>query len=63
MDHFTARSVRWPMSLVMQIIGADIQACREIKMGDFPAKWMVDALMVVGHAKALIHPMGYLCPS
>jgi hypothetical protein len=38
-DQFLSGQVRWPTSLLMQIIGADIQACREIRMGNFPDKW------------------------
>lgn len=38
-DHFLSGHVRWPTSLLMQVIGADIQACREITMGNFPEKW------------------------
>lgn len=38
-DHFLSGQVHWPTSLLMQIIGADIQACREITMGNFPKKW------------------------
>ena len=39
-DHFSSGRVRWPTSLLMQVIGADIQACRGISMGNFPEKWM-----------------------
>ena len=42
-DHFASGRVRWPTSLLMQIIGADIQACRGILMGNFPSKWMDSA--------------------
>jgi hypothetical protein len=38
-DNFASGQVRWPNSLLMQIIGADVHACREIQMGNFPAKW------------------------
>jgi hypothetical protein len=39
-DNFASGQVRWPSSLLMQIIGADVHACREIKMGNFPEKWL-----------------------
>jgi hypothetical protein len=42
-DHFASGRVRWPTSLLMQIIGADIQACRGILMGNFPSKWLDSA--------------------
>jgi hypothetical protein len=42
-DHFSSGQVRWPTSLLMQVIGADIQACRGITMGNFPEKWMENA--------------------
>ena len=42
-DHFASGRVRWPTSLLMQIIGADIQACRGISMGNFPSKWLDSA--------------------
>jgi hypothetical protein len=38
-DHFASGRVRWPTSLLMQIIGADVQACRGVSMGNFPSKW------------------------
>jgi hypothetical protein len=38
-DNFATGQVRWPTSLLMQIIGADVHACREIRMGNFPEKW------------------------
>jgi hypothetical protein len=38
-DQFLSRHVHWPTSLLMHIIGADIQACHEIRMGNFPDKW------------------------
>jgi hypothetical protein len=38
-DQLNGGSVRWPTALLMQIIGADIHACREIIMGNFPPKW------------------------
>jgi hypothetical protein len=39
-DHFSSGWVRWLTSLLMQVIGADIQACCGISMGNFPEKWM-----------------------
>ena len=42
-DQFSSGRVRWPTSLLMQIIGADIQACQGIAMGNFPTKWMESA--------------------
>ena len=39
-DNFATGQVRWPTSLLMQIIGADVHACREIQMGNFPEKWL-----------------------
>lgn len=42
-DHFSSGRVRWPTSLLMQVIGADIQACRGITMGNFPEKWRENA--------------------
>jgi hypothetical protein len=42
-NQFAVGNVRWPTSLLMQIIGADVQACREIKMGNFPDKWSSQA--------------------
>ena len=39
-DSFSSGQVRWPTSLLMQVIGADVHACREIAMGNFPAKWL-----------------------
>lgn len=38
-DDFSAGRVTWPTSLLMQIVGADVHACREIRMGNFPDKW------------------------
>ena len=38
-DDFSSGHVRWPTSLLMQIVGADVHACREICMGNFPEKW------------------------
>jgi hypothetical protein len=52
-DHFSSGRVRWPTSLLMQIIAADIQACREIAMGNFPDKWKETA--TVG---SYLHPQG-----
>ncbi len=67
---FMAGTVWWPTSLLMQIIGADTQACREIKMGNFPAKWMTtangyDGCPWVGWGTQKYHSYswGYLCPS
>jgi hypothetical protein len=38
-DNFSTGQVQWLTSLLMQIIGADVHACSEIRMGNFPAKW------------------------
>ena len=38
-DRFLSGQVRWLTSLLMQVIGADIQVCHEITMGNFPKKW------------------------
>jgi hypothetical protein len=38
-NQLAMESVRWPTSLLMQIIGADVHACWEIQMGNFPQKW------------------------
>lgn len=35
-DNCATGQVWWPLSLLMQIIGAEVHACREIKMGNFP---------------------------
>jgi hypothetical protein len=52
-DHFSSGRVRWPTLLLMQIIWANIQACREIAMGNFPDKWKETA--TVG---SYLHPQG-----
>jgi hypothetical protein len=53
LDQFLSGQVRWPTSLLMQIIEADIQACREIKMGNFPEKWRETATVGL-----LLSPIG-----
>jgi hypothetical protein len=42
-NQFAVGNVRWPTSLLMQIIGSDVQACRELRMGNFPDKWTAQA--------------------
>jgi hypothetical protein len=42
-DQLASGAVRWPTSLLMQIIGADVHAGREIRMGNFPSKWSEQA--------------------
>lgn len=44
-QQLTTGQVRWPTSLLMHIIGADVQACREIRMGNFPQKWSTIAMV------------------
>ena len=38
-DDFTSGQVCWLSLLLTQIVGADVHACREIRMGNFPEKW------------------------
>jgi hypothetical protein len=37
-DHFASGNIQWPTSLLMQIVRADVQACREIQMENFLEK-------------------------
>lgn len=54
-DDFAAGRLIWPTSLLMQIVGADVHACREIRMGNFPEKWgprsTVASLAMGSHTK------------
>jgi hypothetical protein len=62
-DDFSAGRVIWPTSLLMQIVGADVHACREIRMGNFPDKWgpkgTVGSLATGGSAKGSSYNTGF----
>ena len=40
---FASGRIQWPTLLLMQMIRMDVHACQEIKMGNFPTKWMMAA--------------------
>lgn len=54
-DDFATGRVVWPSSLLMQIVGADVHACREIRMGNFPEKWGPRGTVASLAAKGLAH--------
>lgn len=64
-DHFESDGVSWPMSMLMQIIGEDVQVCWEIWMGNSPLKWlpiaMVGSLVTTGHEQGERTTQDFIC--